>query len=108
MTNTFKDEDLQDVYLQYGHVLNWNTEMLNDLSSDIRALDKLLSGHVSKEIVLLQVAEGKRLLWRGQGVEFSTSTIGKKLIECPKEIRIMCKPYLAQFLKLCIEKTGEI
>ncbi len=111
---SFNDNELKDIYEKNKSVLEDNIELLNKLSSDIRLMDSILSGKglIKSTYVSLHIGNGEaKLMWSGKFVmyvERNFTLDSRKLIECPKEIRLKCKPYLPEFFKMCLNAIAGV
>lgn len=108
MTVEFNDPSLRELYENNKSTLEINSEMLNKLSSDIKLLDSLLEGKVGNIVthISLDIPEGGKLVWYGKQIVFEKQEFTlnvRRLLECPKEVRVRCKPYLPKFFKMCLD-----
>jgi len=101
----FRDEQLEKILADNQVKLEKYLDELNELSKDIKQLERVLSHFaVSEHTMYLDKEESEYLYWSGYRINYFKGKDYKALCECKKEIRIKCKEYLPQFFKECMEK----
>lgn len=94
----FSNPELHKVHMENKHVFEEHLERMNELSRDIKEVEEFLRTNAHPQCgfayqdFLLNWFDN-RLCYR------DNNTKSKPLIETKLHIRILCQPYLKQFLK---------
>ncbi len=110
----FDDKQLNDIFIENQAAIDAHIDRLNSMSSDIKKFEILLANSAFPADLCFEVP-GKKgynpqgtIIWNGQRLMWTQEHLGSRpLIETPKEVRMHCYKYLAEFFTLCINSIKE-
>lgn len=103
----FHDATLKNILANHMAGLENNIKMLDNLSSDIKNMQKVLKEYAVPNQRMDIENTDDALIWDGTSILFESGKDCTRLIETKKEIRLQVKPLLPVFLRLCLKTLGE-
>jgi len=106
----FNDPELEALAIESQKQFNENAKKYDEISSDIKNLEKFLQDNNFISDVTYNFSEFKQdsvwraeLIWRESRIYFKNAEFERPFIECPLKIRLNFSSHLPEFLKKCIE-----
>ena len=105
----FNDPKLNELIKSSEEKCKEHLEMLDCLSSDILKAEGILKRSAIPNVVCYQLPCDSNcyLQLESSRIVFVNNEMNLPLIETPINIRLKCKPYLADFFQECLKTLGE-
>lgn len=105
----FHDPELEALAIESQKKFNESSKRYDQISSDIKNLEKFLQDNNFVEDVTYSFPELRQestwkaeLIWREGRIYFKNTEFERPFIECPLKIRLYFSSHLPEFLKKCI------